>query len=437
MAKKNVVKNNAMESVVSPGLMFQSPTRNNSSVKKVEDKRRNLTPSPSFGSSPIRDAHSYGGNAIGAESPNSSFSTDLRTWIGDEDINNFLDSTSVHQKRYKNQELQHLGDTIAVIQNEMQAQIDALLVKVTQWRSKDQKDMFRDRELLLEGMRNSSEKIKSVAVKQNEIKMTLHGIVTNNEKERENNNNNNNNKNVVNNGKNDDGSKKSPEAIDSALILRIKNSLDRFELQEHTINELQNKIHMIGEKQQVINLDLNQLQDTVENAVASLQGQIHTMLNAQHTIVKEISDRNQNERLFKEEIKRLEMLFAELSKSQQITEETSKIFMDEMITWRKEVDMNNNIFNQNMNRITNSYSRLRNETNRDKMYEDRSFKGLHVSVEICEDEIRKLKKQLTLAVKLFRKRNDNLDHSNTSNRSNSTLDITSNVNSNKLSSSKW
>ena len=172
---------------------------------------------------------------------------------------------------------------------------------------------------------------------------------------------------------------------------------------------------MIGEKQQVINLDLNQLQDTVENAVASLQGQIHKMLNAQHTIVKEISDRNQNERLFKEEIKRLEMLFAELSKSQQITEETSKIFMDEMITWRKEVDMNNNIFNQNMNRITNSYSRLRNETNRDKMYEDRSFKGLHVSVEICEDEIRKLKKQLTLAVKLFRKRNDNLDHSNTSN----------------------
>ena len=62
---------------------------------------------------------------------------------------------------------------------------------------------------------------------------------------------------------------------------------------------------MIGEKQQVINLDLNQLQDTVENAVASLQGQIHTMLNAQHTIVKEISDRNQNERLFKEEIKRM------------------------------------------------------------------------------------------------------------------------------------
>ena len=39
MAKKNVVKNNAMESVVSPGLMFQSPTRNNSSVKKVKDKK--------------------------------------------------------------------------------------------------------------------------------------------------------------------------------------------------------------------------------------------------------------------------------------------------------------------------------------------------------------------------------------------------------------
>ena len=94
----------------------------------------------------------------------------FETWIGDDDINNFLDSTSVHQKRYKNEELQHLGDTIAVIQNDMQAQIDALSVKVTQWRSKDQKDMYRDRELLLEGMRNSSDKIKNIQIKQNLIR---------------------------------------------------------------------------------------------------------------------------------------------------------------------------------------------------------------------------------------------------------------------------
>ena len=111
MPSDRVVNNNS----VSPGLTFQSPARD-SLARKEGTNNRELTPSPSFGSSPIRDVHSYGGIG-GSESPNSSFSTNLRTWIGDDDINNFLDSTSVHQKRYKNRELQHLGDTIAVIQN--------------------------------------------------------------------------------------------------------------------------------------------------------------------------------------------------------------------------------------------------------------------------------------------------------------------------------
>jgi hypothetical protein len=385
----HVVNNNN----VSPGLTFQSPARD-SLASKAGTNKRESTPSPSFGSSPIRDARSYGG--IGSiESPNSSFSTNLRTWIGDDDINNFLDSTSVHQKRYKNQELQHLGDTIAVIQNDMQAQIDALSVKVTQWRSKDQKDMYRDRELLLEGMRNSSDKIKNIQIKQNEIDAKLLDMA---EEE-------NNNKNVNNN--NNNSATKTLELVDPILISRIKASLDKFELQEHTMDELRNKMNSIGEKQQVINLDLNQLQETVENAVSSLQNQVHNMLHVQQTIVKEISNRDKNDRLLKEEIKRIEMLFTELSKSQQITEETSKIFMDEIIVWKKEADMHNNSVMQNMNRLSNSYSHLRNDANQNKINERRFFKGLHASVEICEEEIRKLKKQLTLAVKLFRKRNDN------------------------------
>ena len=76
-----------------------------------------------------------------------------------------------------------------------------------------------------------------------------------------------------------------------------------------------------------------------------------------------------------------------------------------------------------VNKSQKSYSHLRNDANKDKIHDRRSFKSLHASVEICEEEIRKLKKQLTLAVKLFRKRNDNLSadgsgiHADTSLRS--------------------
>ena len=47
----------------------------------------------------------------------------------------------------------------------------SLSVKVNQWRSKDQKDMFRDRELILDGMRSTSGKINSVQKKQSELSL--------------------------------------------------------------------------------------------------------------------------------------------------------------------------------------------------------------------------------------------------------------------------
>ena len=56
--------------------------------------------------------------------------------------------------------------------------------------------------------------------------------------------------------------------------------------------------------------------------------------------------RGQNEQLLKEEIKRLEMLFTELSNSQQITGQTTKIFMDEIIDWRKKIDEHHELFDQ-------------------------------------------------------------------------------------------
>ena len=80
--------------------------------------------------------------------------------------------------RYKDQDVQHLADTVARIENDMEAQLNALSVKVNQWRSKDQKDMFRDRELILDGMRSTSGKINSVQKKQSELESKLLGIQT-------------------------------------------------------------------------------------------------------------------------------------------------------------------------------------------------------------------------------------------------------------------
>ena len=147
-----------------PEQTFQSPNRN----------REQRSPSPSFGSSPIRGSFLYKG--AHPESPSSSFSTNLRTWIGDNDINNYLESSSIHQYRYKDQDVQHLADTVATIQNDMEAQLNALSVKVNQWRSKDQKDIFRDRELILDGMRSTSGKVNSVQKKQSELESKLLGI---------------------------------------------------------------------------------------------------------------------------------------------------------------------------------------------------------------------------------------------------------------------
>ena len=63
---------------------------------------------------------------------------------------------------------------------------------------------------------------------------------------------------------------------------------------------------------------------------------------------------------------------------------------------------------QNISNMSVSYNRLRSMANREKIYDDRSFRHLNTSVSICEEEIRKLKKQLTLAVRMFRKRGENL-----------------------------
>ena len=91
-----------------PEQTFQSPKRS-----------REQSPSPSFGSSPIRGSLSYTG--AHPESPSSSFSTNLRTWIGDNDMN-IVGIISIHQHRYKDQDVQHLADTVARNRNDMEAQ---------------------------------------------------------------------------------------------------------------------------------------------------------------------------------------------------------------------------------------------------------------------------------------------------------------------------
>ena len=361
-----------------PEQTFQSPNRS----------REQRSPSPSFGSSPIRGSLSYTG--AHPESPSSSFSTNLRTWIGDNDMNNYLESSSIHQHRYKDQDVQHLADTVARIENDMEAQLNALSVKVNQWRSKDQKDMFRDRELILDGMRSTSGKINSVQKKQSELESKLLGI-----------------QNQLEGGTTATHDRKVDE-VSSAVTAKIKSALETFEAHGQSMEKLKEKVNSIGEKEHAMNLEVGRVQDTIETAITSLQNQIHQILHSQQAIMKEMRIRGQNEQLLKEEIKRLEMLFTELSNSQQITGQTTKIFMDEIIDWRKKIDEHHELFDQNISNMSVSYNRLRSRANREKIYDDRSFRHLNTSVSICEEEIRKLKKQLTLAVRMFRKRGENI-----------------------------
>ena len=144
-----------------PEQTFQSPKRS----------REQRSPSPSFGSSPIRGSLSYTG--AHPESPSSSFSTNLRTWIGDNDMNNYLESSSIHQHRYKDQDVQHLADTVARIENLIWKHNLSFVGESKSICSKDQKDMFRDRELILDGMRSTSGKINSVQKKQSELESKL------------------------------------------------------------------------------------------------------------------------------------------------------------------------------------------------------------------------------------------------------------------------
>ena len=361
-----------------PEQTFQSPSRS----------REQRSPSPSFGSSPIRGLPSFAD--AHPESPSSSFSTNLRTWIGDNDMNNYLDSSSVHQHRYKDQDVQHLADTIATIQNDMEAQFNALSVKVHQWRSKDQKDIFRDRELILDGMRSTSGKVNSIYKKQSELESKFVEI----QKQLE--------------GGTTAPKDKRVDETSSPLLAKIKSALEDIEARGQSMNKWKKKIDNVSEKQHAMDLEVSQVQDTIENAIATLQSQIHQIIHSQQTILKEMRIRGQNEELIKKEIKRLEMLFTELSNNQQMTGQTSKIFMDEIIEWRKKIDEHHELFDQNLKNMSVSYNRLRSKANREKIYDDRSFLHLNTSVSICEDEIRKLKKQLTVAVRMFRKRGENI-----------------------------
>ena len=147
----------------------------------------------------------------------------MRTWIGDNDINNYLRSSSIHQYRYKDQDVQHLADTVARIENDMEAQLNALSVKVNQWRSKDQKDIFRDRELILDGMRSTSGKVNSVQKKQSELESKLLGI-----------------QNQLEGGTTATHDKKVDE-VSSAVMAKIESALETFETHGQSLEKNEGK----------------------------------------------------------------------------------------------------------------------------------------------------------------------------------------------------
>ena len=116
------------EDALSPqGLNFQSPNRN--------------SPSPVFGSPGMP----YTRPVSAAGSPNnaSMFSANLKALIGDDE---YVGGPSTDE----------MADELARMRGEFQAQLDALSLKVGNWRSKDQRDRYRDRELLLDAIRKSA-----------------------------------------------------------------------------------------------------------------------------------------------------------------------------------------------------------------------------------------------------------------------------------------
>ena len=86
-----------------------------------------------------------------------------------------------------------------------------------------------------------------------------------------------------------------------------KSALETFETHGQSLEKMKEKVNSIGEKQYAA-LEVGRVQNTIENAITSLQNQIHQILNSQQAIMKEMQIRGQNEQLLKEEIKRLEML---------------------------------------------------------------------------------------------------------------------------------
>ena len=153
------------------------------------------------------------------------------------------------------------------------------------------------------------------------------------------------------------------------------------------MEKLREKVNSIGEKEHAMNLEVGRVKTRLKLDYKFTEP-IHQILHSQQAIMKEMRIRGQNEQLLKEEIKRLEMLFTELSNSQQITGQTAKIFMDEIIDWRKKIDEHHELFDQNISNMSVSYNRLRSRANREKIYDDRSFRHLNTSVSICEEEIR-------------------------------------------------
>ena len=138
------------EKISPQALNFQSPVR---------------AISPVFGSpSQLRGGISQAASPVN----NSTFSANLRALIGDDESIGSPKKPSVND----------LAEELARLRGEFQAQLDAMALKFSNWRSKDQRDRYRDRELLLGAIRKSATKIKESVLKVNKI----HNVSTVSEK---------------------------------------------------------------------------------------------------------------------------------------------------------------------------------------------------------------------------------------------------------------
>ena len=155
------------------------------------------------------------------------------------------------------------------------------------------------------------------------------------------------------------------------------------------------------ETQNSNNSAVEQLKESTSGTLHVLQEQMQAIaskavsVEAFTALEHRLRQSEEREHIFRSEIKRLSALVEDMSKNEQIHGENAKL--------TSELLHKHNKMEQKHNQLMTIHATLRKESSRDQLSGERSTKQLAQTVNILEEELRIIKRQLTQAVSLFRK----------------------------------